>query len=110
MTLREEFNVTTVVESLVQKGIISADAGTDVMRQGNTRAQIELCVHEVMKGGPQAYTALCETLQEHGYTNIVEALKGEGNMNALVPGKYIVQGTKFYLSTSLVLNLFIVLH
>lgn len=85
LTLREEFNVNTVVESLVFKGVISADAGTDVMRQGSTRAQIELCVHEVMKGGPPAYTSLCDTLQEHGYSNIVEALRGEGNMSALVP-------------------------
>jgi hypothetical protein len=85
--LREEFNITTVVESLVQKGVISADAGTDVMRQGNARAQIELCVQEVMKGGSPAYAALCETLQEHGYSNIVDALKREDNMHAFVPGK-----------------------
>ena len=47
LTLREEFNVTSVVDSLVQKGVISADAGTEVFRQGNIRAQIEMCIHEV---------------------------------------------------------------
>lgn len=88
-----------MVESLVQKGVISADAGTDVMCQGNARAQIELCVQEVMKGGPPAYTALCETLQEHGYSNIVDALKGEGNMNALVPGKTCFDKTTLSSST-----------
>ncbi|KAL4237440.1 hypothetical protein ACF0H5_002157 [Mactra antiquata] len=94
LTLREEFNVNSVVESLVLKGIISADAGTDVMRQGNTRAQIELCVQEVMKGGPPAYTALCETLKEHGYNNIVDALKGEGNMGSLIPELADLQSPK----------------
>ncbi|XP_060554248.1 trichohyalin-like [Ruditapes philippinarum] len=92
LTLREEFNITTVVESLVQKGVISADAGTDVMRQGNARAQIELCVQEVMKGGSPAYAALCETLQEHGYSNIVDALKREDNMHAFVPELSDMQG------------------
>lgn len=89
MTLREEFNVNSVVDALVQKGVISMDAGTDVMRQGNSRAQIELCVHEVMKGGAPAYAALCETLQEQGYSNIVEALKGEGSVGSLIPGEFV---------------------
>ncbi|KAH3853267.1 golgin subfamily A member 6-like protein 7 [Dreissena polymorpha] len=92
LTLREEFNVSSVVDALVQKGIISADAGTDVMRQGNSRAQIELCVHEVMKGGAPAYTTLCETLQEQGYNNIVEALRGEGSVGALMPELSDVSG------------------
>ena len=47
LTLREEFNVTSVVDSLVQKGVISADAGTEVFRQGNIRSQIEMCLQEV---------------------------------------------------------------
>ena len=73
------------MDSLVQKGIISADAGSEVMAQGNARVQIEQCVHEVMKGGSPAYASLCETLEELGYTNIVDALRGAGN--DLVPGR-----------------------
>lgn len=85
LTLREEFNVRSVVDSLVQKGVISADAGTEIFQQGNIRSQIELCLQEVMKGGPGAYTSICETLREHGYSNIVDALGGDGSMSALVP-------------------------
>lgn len=85
LTLREEFNVNSVVDSLVQKGVVSADAGTEIFRQGNIRAQIEMCIQEVMKGGPGAYTSICETLREHGYSNIVDALGGDGSMSALVP-------------------------
>lgn len=85
LTLREEFNLTSVVDSLVQKGVISADAGTEIFRQGNIRAQIEMCIQEVMKGGPGAYSSICETLREHGYSNIVDALGGDGSMSALVP-------------------------
>ncbi|XP_052769067.1 keratin, type I cytoskeletal 10-like [Mya arenaria] len=85
LTLREEINVNSVVDSLVQKGVISADAGSDVMRQGTPRAQVELCVQEVMKGSGPAYRSLCETLQEHGYTNIVDALKGDANLSSIVP-------------------------
>ena len=47
LTLREEFNVRSVVDSLVQKGVISADAGTEIFQQGNIRSQIELCLQEV---------------------------------------------------------------
>jgi len=78
-----------VVDSLVQKGVISADAGTDIMRQGSTRAQIELCIQEVMKGGGPAYSSLCETLQEHGYNNIVDALKGDASVTSVVPGNVL---------------------
>ena len=37
----------SVVDSLVQKGVVSADAGTEIFRQGNIRAQIEMCIQEV---------------------------------------------------------------
>ena len=36
-----------MVDSLVQKGVISADAGTEIFQQGNIRSQIELCLQEV---------------------------------------------------------------
>ena len=41
-----------------------------------------------MKGGPGAYTSICETLREHGYSNIVDALGGDGSMSALLPGNF----------------------
>ena len=45
---------------------------------------------QVMKGGPGAYTSICETLREHGYSNIVDALGGDGSMSALVPGRTLM--------------------
>lgn len=86
LTMREEFNVASIVDSLVQKGIISADAGNDVMRQYNARAQIEACILEVMKGGTPAYRSLCETLEEQGYGSVVDALRGQGSVTP-IPGK-----------------------
>ena len=100
LTLREEINVNSVVDSLVQKGVISADAGTDIMRQGSTRAQIELCIQEVMKGGGPAYSSLCETLQEHGYNNIVDALKGDASVTSVVPGNVFYVIVKLMLDTA----------
>ena len=43
-----------------------------------------------MKGGPGAYASICETLREHGYSNIVDALGGDGSMSELVPGKLFI--------------------
>ncbi|WAR19440.1 hypothetical protein MAR_001278 [Mya arenaria] len=96
LTLREEINVNSVVDSLVQKGVISADAGSDVMRQGTPRAQVELCVQEVMKGSGPAYRSLCETLQEHGYTNIL--LREHWSQRDSVVDGFSVQGKKMALS------------
>lgn len=93
--MREDFNIKAVVESLVQKGIISADAGTDVVRQRHQRAQIELCIQEVMKGGAPAYISLCDVLDEHGYNSVVDALHG----TPTVPGLITYNSTSVLLYT-----------
>ena len=85
--MQDKFNIRPIIESLVQKGIISADAGSEAIRIGVARAQIEFCIREVSKGGHPAYASLLETLEEQGYGNVVDALIGPDVFSPFIPGK-----------------------
>lgn len=89
----EELNIRSLTDNLVQKGIISADAGSEVIRIGYTRAQIEACVREASKGGSPAFSSMCDILIELGYGCVVDAVRGQDVFASFTPGKNISSPT-----------------